>query len=166
MAMASRRLNERLAKYNYLYDDEDDGAMKTPASDIKMDSNGSATTTGMTDKLSNGITSINNNSMDSTSPTTEPPRVNTRKLAHSVSNDSTAHTQSAEFNADNTVSTAKHATVTKSLSSGAPRGPLLSSVTASSPRSNLTNNTSSNPPNNAPPPRESIAARNVSSVLL
>lgn len=111
--MASRRLNERLSKYNYLYDDDDVAAKQV--SDMKMDNNGLSNVTDG-DKLPNGSLTINNNhpATDSTSE-----RVNSsRKFSPpSVSVSSTVSSPSTHSYS----------------SSGTPRGPLLSSITSASP---------------------------------
>ena len=151
--MASRRLNERLAKYNYLYDDDDESVIKaTPASEPNLERNGSGDSM---EKLTNGGGTTINNNISSTDTSSDSPRVNVKKFSQSVSVSSLASTASSGSGAIPASPTIQS---TKAASGGAPRGPLLSTVTAS-PRTNLSNNVNTS----NTPQRESIAARNVSS---
>lgn len=150
--MASRRLNERLAKYNYLYDDEDE--TKTTSAEPKLERNGSDESM---EKLTNGgSVTINNNISAKDTSAGEPQRVNVRKFSQSVSVSSTASSASGSVPNSPTSYTPKASGV-------APRGPLLSttSITAS-PRINISNHVSTS----NTPQRESIAARNVSNLKI
>lgn len=106
--MASRRLNERLARYNYLYDDDSSTTSKSSAdatdSKATVDSN-------KADRIANGdstLSSNNNNNMDSERVTSS------RKNADSFS-----------------VSSDIDRTLTNHLPAGSARGPLLSSIATS-----------------------------------
>ena len=91
--MASRRLNERLAKYNYLYDDDDESVVKaTPASEPSLERNGSGDNM---EKLTNGGGTTINNNISSTDTSSDSPRVNVKKFSQSVSVSSVASTASS-----------------------------------------------------------------------
>lgn len=120
--MASRRLNERLAKYNYLYDtDTHDGTNGNTVTISSPDAE---------DRLSNGDTFSNNNNNNMNSD-----RVTSSSISRKYS-DSSSVSVAASIDSPKSPTT--------SFSKGlAPRGPLLSHITTTaSARSNYSTNAS------------------------